>query len=69
METFSGRSSVMEASLLGLLSGLLFMEYCNAVGPGRGVPLLEFFFEDIGVDVMEGIDCYKNWTKFQSDLI
>lgn len=37
--------------------GLLLMEYCN-VGYGRGVLLVEFF-EDIGVEVMEG-DCYKN---------
>ena len=53
---------------VSLLSGLLLMEHCNAEH-GRGVLLLEFFLEDTGVDVMQGDDCYKIKTKFQSDLI
>ena len=63
--SFSVGLSVMEASLF---SGLLLMEHCNAEH-GRGVLLLEFFLKDTGVDVMEGDDCYKIKTKFQSDLI
>ena len=34
------------------------MEHCNA-RHGRGVLLVEFFFEDTGVNVI-GDDCYKN---------
>ena len=55
VSSFSFGFSVMEVSLL---SGLLLMEHCNK-GHGRGVLLVEFF-KDIGVDVMEGDDCYKN---------
>lgn len=56
VSSFSFGLSVMEVSLL---SGLLLMEHCNA-GHGRVVYiLLVEFFEDIGVEVMEG-DCYKN---------
>lgn len=63
VSSFSVFSSMIEA---WLLSGLLLMEHCST-GLGWGVPVVnKFFLEDIGVDMMEGNDCYKRQNSSQT---